>query len=43
MTQPDVEAHAANGTTRLVVASASAVLSEQRDQISAFASRLNLA
>ena len=39
MTADDVARHAADGTTRLVVAPASADESEQRDQISAFAGR----
>ena len=43
MTADDVAAHAASGTTRLVVGPAAADLSEQRDQISAFAARLALA
>ena len=42
MTADDVAAHAASGTTRLVMAPASADLSEQRDQISALAARLAL-
>jgi hypothetical protein len=42
MTGADVAGFAAQGTTRLVVVPASAELSEQRDQISAFADRLNL-
>jgi alkanesulfonate monooxygenase SsuD/methylene tetrahydromethanopterin reductase-like flavin-dependent oxidoreductase (luciferase family) len=40
MTEDDVAGHAANATTRLVVAPASADPTEQRDQISAFADRL---
>jgi len=40
MTAEDIERHAAQGAIRLVVAPASADLSEQRDQISAFADRL---
>jgi probable F420-dependent oxidoreductase len=40
MTADDVARHAANGTTRLAVAPASADLAEQRDQIAAFADRL---
>jgi probable F420-dependent oxidoreductase len=40
MTADDVAAHATNGTTRLVVGPASTDLSEQEDQISAFAARL---
>jgi probable F420-dependent oxidoreductase len=40
MTADDVAAHAANGTTRLVAGPASTDLSEQKDQISAFAARL---
>ena len=40
MTADDVAAHAANGITRLVVGPASTDLSEQKDQISAFAARL---
>jgi hypothetical protein len=35
-----VAAHAASGTTRLVVSPASTDLSEQKDQLSAFAARL---
>lgn len=42
MTRDDVAGHAANGTTRLVVAPASTGIFERRDQISAFAERLNL-
>ena len=42
MTEADVADFAAKGTTRLVVAPASAQESEQRAQISAFADRLNL-
>jgi hypothetical protein len=42
MTAADVAAHAAAGTTRLVVSPASAELSEQLDQLSAFAERLGL-
>ena len=42
MTEADVADFAAKGTTRLAVAPASAEESEQRDQISAFAERLNL-
>ncbi len=42
MTEADVADVAAKGTTRLAVAPASAEESEQRDQISAFAERLNL-
>ena len=42
MTADDVAAHAASGTTRLVVGPASTDLSEQKDQISAFAARLAL-
>ena len=42
MSADDVEAHAARGTTRLVVSPASADLGEQRDQLSALAARLNL-
>jgi len=42
MTPDDVAQHAEAGATRLVVAPASADLSEQKDQISAFAARLNL-
>ena len=42
MTADDVAAHAARGTTRLVVGPASTGLSEQEDQISAFAARLAL-
>lgn len=43
MSAADVEAHAGNGTTRLVVAPASLDLREQCDQIAAFADRLQLA
>ena len=43
MTAADVEAHAGNGVTRLVVGPASRDPHEQRDQISAFADRLKLA
>ena len=39
-TADDVAAHAASGTTRLVVSPASTDLSEQKDQLSAFAARL---
>ena len=42
MSAGDVEAHAARGTTRLIVSPASADLGEQRDQLSALAARLNL-
>lgn len=42
MSSADVEAHASNGTTRLVVGPASLDPHEQRDQISAFADRLKL-
>ena len=42
MSADDVESHAARGTTRLIVAPASADPTEQRDQLSALASRLNL-
>ena len=42
MTAADVEAHAARGTTRLVFGPASTDLSEQREQLSAFAERLKL-
>lgn len=42
MTAADVEAHAGNGVTRLVVGPASLDPHEQRDQISAFAGRLKL-
>ena len=42
MTADDVAAHAANGITRLVVGPASTDLSEQKDQISAFAARVTL-
>jgi hypothetical protein len=42
MTPDDVAQHAEAGATRLVVPPASADLSEQKDQISAFAARLNL-
>jgi probable F420-dependent oxidoreductase len=39
MAKADVDDHAAQGTTRLVVGPASADLAEQRDQLSAFAER----
>jgi len=39
-TADDVAAHAESGTTRLVVSPASTDLSEQKDQLSAFAARL---
>jgi probable F420-dependent oxidoreductase len=42
MTPEDVAQHAEAGVTRLVVPPASAGLSEQKDQISAFAARLGL-
>ena len=42
MSAADVEAHARNGTTRLVVATAPGDLREQLDEISAFADRLEL-
>ena len=42
MTAADVDAHAARGTTRLVVAPASVDLPGQLDQLSAFAARLDL-
>jgi alkanesulfonate monooxygenase SsuD/methylene tetrahydromethanopterin reductase-like flavin-dependent oxidoreductase (luciferase family) len=42
MSADDVEAHAARGTTRLIVSPASADPSEQRDQLSALAARLSL-
>jgi probable F420-dependent oxidoreductase len=42
LTAADVEAHAARGTTRLVFGPASTDLSEQREQLSAFAKRLKL-
>jgi probable F420-dependent oxidoreductase len=42
MSAADVEAHAGNGTTRLVVGPASLDPREQRHQISAFADRLKL-
>lgn len=42
MTAADVDAHAAFGVTRLVVAPASTDLGEQRDQLSAFADRHGL-
>ena len=42
MTADDVAAHAANGTTRLVVPPASADEAGQREEISAFADRLRL-
>jgi hypothetical protein len=37
MTPDEVQAHASNGVTRLIVGPASADLSEQRGQITAFA------
>jgi hypothetical protein len=40
MTADNVAAHAASGTTRFVAGPASTDLSEQKDQISAFAARL---
>jgi luciferase-like monooxygenase len=40
MTAADVDAHAAAGTTRLVVSPASLDAAEQREQLSAFAHRL---
>ncbi len=43
MTADDVAAHAAQGTTRLVVAPAAAGEAGQRDELSAFAARLGLA
>ena len=42
MTADDVAQEAARGVDRLVVGPASADLSEQRDQLSAFAERLAL-
>jgi len=42
MTEDDVAAHAANGTTRLAVPPASADEAGQREEISAFADRLRL-
>jgi hypothetical protein len=42
MTADDVAARAASGTTRLVVGPAATGLSGQKDQISAFATRLAL-
>ena len=42
MTPDDVAQHAEAGATRLVVAPASADLSGQKDQISAFATRLGI-
>ena len=42
MTPEDVEAHARNGTTRLVVNTTPGDLQEQLDEISAFAGRLGL-
>jgi probable F420-dependent oxidoreductase len=42
MSADDVEAHASNGTTRLILAPASLDPHEQLDQISAFADRLKL-
>ena len=43
MSAADVDAHASQGTTRLVVSPGSAGLAEQREEISAFAARLGLA
>jgi probable F420-dependent oxidoreductase len=43
MTADDVAAHAAQGTTRLVVAPAATDEAGQRDELSAFAARLDLA
>ena len=42
MSAEDVESHAARGTTRLIVAPASADPAEQRDQLSALAARVDL-
>jgi probable F420-dependent oxidoreductase len=42
MTPDDVAAHAANGTTRLVVGPAATDVAGQRDEVSAFADRLDL-
>jgi len=42
MSAADVQAHAGNGTTRLVVGPAALDLRGQRDEISAFADRLEL-
>jgi hypothetical protein len=42
MTPDDVARYAGAGVTRLVVPTAAAGLSEQEDQISAFAARLSL-
>jgi hypothetical protein len=42
MSAADVQAHASNGTTRLVVGPAALDLRGQRDEISAFADRLEL-
>jgi len=42
MTPEDVQAHAGNGVTRLVIPPASADMHEQREQISAFAGRHEL-
>jgi hypothetical protein len=42
MSAADVDAHARNGTTRLVVGPGSLDPREQRDEISAFANRLKL-
>jgi len=42
MSADDVNAHARNGTTRLVVGVTSLDPREQRDEISAFADRLKL-
>jgi hypothetical protein len=42
MSAADVQAHASNGTTRLVVGAAAPDPRGQRDEISAFADRLRL-
>jgi probable F420-dependent oxidoreductase len=42
MSEADLEAHAANGVTRLVVGVSATDLHEQREEVSAFAGRLNL-
>ncbi len=42
MNAADVDAHAEFGVNRLVIGPASADLDEQRDQLSAFASRIKL-
>jgi hypothetical protein len=43
MSPNDVAAHAARGTTRLLVGSSSTDPVQQRDELSAFAERLGLA